>query len=58
MSDQFYVDGVVNVPDDKGDVGRIVYSRDDPGGRYETVRQLCAGVRAHSIPDPLSCRWG
>ena len=28
MSDQFYVDGDVNVPDDKGDVGRIVYSQD------------------------------
>ena len=27
MSDQFYVDGDVNVPDDKGDVGRIVYSQ-------------------------------
>lgn len=27
MSDQFYVDGDVNVPDDKGNVGRIVYSQ-------------------------------
>lgn len=27
MTDQFYVDGEVNVPEDKGDVGRIVYSQ-------------------------------
>lgn len=27
MTDQFYVDGDVNVPDAKGDVGRIVYSQ-------------------------------
>ena len=27
MTDQFYVDGDVNMPDEKGDVGRIVYSQ-------------------------------
>lgn len=27
MTDQFYVDGDVNVPDSKSDIGRVVYSR-------------------------------
>lgn len=27
ITDQFYVDGDVNVPDAKNDIGRIVYSR-------------------------------
>lgn len=27
ITDQFYVDGDVNVPDAKSDIGRIVYSR-------------------------------
>ena len=43
MSDQFYVDGDVNVPDDKGDVGRIVYSQGML--RVEDMKQSGSYVR-------------
>ena len=43
MSDQFYVDGDVNVPEDKGDVGRIVYSQGML--RVEDMKQSGSYVR-------------
>lgn len=43
MSDQFYVDGDVNVPDDKDDVGRIVYSQGML--RVEDMKQSGSYVR-------------